>query len=250
MAARQRRRRPGLQGLLEDELCPDEIEGWTIQNGSSPVCPHFGNNRIKGLTSGAGGDTVADDNGKNDMTPQDIRQSMSFDIFRFLDEIVKKQLPDLAKKNTYFGAGLIAVGIEFLGACLDDCPLDAEYKSASRFCLAVNELFPKPYHQFSRPHPYKDKDKPAHDLYSCLRCGMTHVLRPQGVVLTGSVNEASLDGNTHLQILSRGVKDSPLIVVEQFVADFVVAATELQSRLRGAALPEKLAGDILTVWPS
>jgi hypothetical protein len=46
-------------GLLEDELCPDQIAGWRIQYASPAVCPHFGNNRIKGLTSGAGGDIIS-----------------------------------------------------------------------------------------------------------------------------------------------------------------------------------------------
>jgi len=33
----QRRRRLGLQGLLEDELCPDEMEGWKLHDASPAV---------------------------------------------------------------------------------------------------------------------------------------------------------------------------------------------------------------------
>jgi hypothetical protein len=175
---------------------------------------------------------------------------MSFDIYRFIEEIVKRELPELAMKNAYFGAGVLAGGIEFFGACLDTDPIAEEGKSAARFCLAINELFPQEYHQFSRPAPYTKALKPAHDLYSCLRCGMAHVLRPQGVLLTGSVAEATADGNKHVEILTRGGKDYPLIVVEQFMLDFVAAATELEKRLAVAALPQKLQGDFLTVWSS
>ena len=149
---------------------------------------------------------------------------MSFDIQRFLEQIVEKDLPKMAMENAYFGAGIIAGGIEFLGACLDSHPIIEERKSAARFCLALNELFPAKYHQFSRPAPYTKAQKPAHDLYTCLRCGMAHVLRPQGVFLTGGIKEATDDGNAHLQVLTRNGKSGPLIVVEQFTADFGAAA--------------------------
>ncbi len=175
---------------------------------------------------------------------------MSFDIHKFLKDIVEKSLPELAMKNAYLGAGIIAGGIEFLGACLDGHPIAEEGKSAARFCLALNELFPAAYHQFSRPAPFTKALKPTHDMYSCLRCGMAHVLRPQGVLLTGSIKEAANDGNVHLQILSRDGKNYPLIVVEQFVSDFVTATKQLQFRLKSAALPFKLQGDFLIVRPS
>ena len=175
---------------------------------------------------------------------------MSYDIHKFIRDILKVQLPDLAMQNAYFGAGILAGGVEFLGACLDAHPIAEEGKSAARFCSAINELFPRDYHQFSRPAPYTKVLKPAHDLYSCLRCGMAHVLRPQGVLLTGSLAEAGADGNRHLQILNRGGRDVPLIVVEQFKLDFIEAATGLEKRLAAAPLPAKLQGNILTVWPS
>lgn len=175
---------------------------------------------------------------------------MSYDIHKFIEEIVQKELPKMALTNAYFGAGIIAGGIEFLGACLDSHPIAQEGKSSARFCLAINELFPKTYHQFSRLAPYNRAKKPTHDLYSSLRCGMAHVLRPQGVFLTGSIKEAHDDGNEHLQILSRSGKDGPLIVVEQFASDFVAAAKQLQTTLKATPLPAKLQGSILTVWQS
>jgi hypothetical protein len=175
---------------------------------------------------------------------------MSFDINSFLEKIVKKELPELAMKHAYLGAGVIAGGIEFLGNCLDSHPIVVEGKSAERFCRALNELFPASYHQFSRPSPFKKTEKPTHDLYSCLRCGMAHVMRPQGVLLTGSIREATEDGNSHLEILNRSGRDMPLIVVEQFVADFVSAVDELEKRLKTAPIPAKLQGNILTVWDS
>jgi hypothetical protein len=175
---------------------------------------------------------------------------VSFNINQFLEEIVKKQLPDLAMTNPYLGAGVIAGAIEFLGNCLDNDPLDSPGLSAHRFCYAINELFPPPYHQFSRVAPYTKNEKPTHDLYTSLRCGMAHVLRPQGVLLTGSIEEATTDGNTHLQIINKDGKDFPLIIVEQFRNDFVLAVEEVERRLAAGAVPSKLSGSILNVWES
>ncbi|HEY5892176.1 MAG TPA: hypothetical protein VIT91_03000 [Chthoniobacterales bacterium] len=177
-------------------------------------------------------------------------KNVSFDIHRFLEEIVETELPKMAMQNAYFGAGILAGGIEFFGACLDAHPIPEEKKSAERFCLALNTLFPAAYHPLSRPAPYTKNEKGTHDLYTSLRCGMAHVLRPQGVFLTGGIAEATVDGNSHLQILTRDGKSGPLIIVEQFAADFVAAAKQLQAQLCSAPLPQKLAGDFLKVWPS
>jgi hypothetical protein len=46
--------------LLEDELCPDQIRGWTIQDAFPAVGLHFGIDRIKGLIWGTGGDILLD----------------------------------------------------------------------------------------------------------------------------------------------------------------------------------------------
>lgn len=175
---------------------------------------------------------------------------MSFDIHMFLQEIVEKELPKLAMTNAYLGAGIIAGGIEFFGACLDAHPIAIEGKSAERFCMAVNQLFPNRYRQFSRPPPFTKAVKPVHDLYTSLRCGMAHVLRPQGVFLTGYTAEATEDGNTHLDVVIRDGRSGPVIVVEEFASDFVAAAKQLQHQLKSASLPPKLQGDFLKVWPS
>ena len=173
---------------------------------------------------------------------------MSYNIYQFITQIVLKDIPSFAATNHYLGAGVLAGGIEFMGACIDSHPIPVERQSAARFCMALNEFFPKQYHQFSRPAPYTKKQIPQHDLYSCLRCGMAHVLRPQGVLLTGTIAEANTDGHAHLDILNRGGKDRPLIVVEEFSADFVEAVKKLLARLQASPLPPKLHGDFLTVW--
>ena len=173
---------------------------------------------------------------------------MSFDIFQFIERFVKKEIPDLATHNAYLGASILAGSIEFFGACLDTFPIAEESKSAARFCLAINELFPPEYLPFSRPAPFSKKLKPVHDLYTCLRCGMAHVLRPQGVSLVGSIGEAAANGHKHLDIVRPNGKDRPLIVVEQFRLDFVAAATELEKRLMAVPLDPKLQGDFLSVW--
>jgi hypothetical protein len=54
----------GCGGTLEDELCPDEIGGWTVQDASFACCTQFGNDRIKGLILGAGGDILLGQDGQ------------------------------------------------------------------------------------------------------------------------------------------------------------------------------------------
>jgi hypothetical protein len=175
---------------------------------------------------------------------------MSLDIHQFIENIVLKDLPELASTNRYLGAGVLAGGIEFMGACIDSHPIAVERQSAARFCLALNEFFPAKYHKFSRPAPYTKALAPVHDLYSSLRCGMAHVMRPQGVLLTGTTAEAKVDGHTHLKILNRGGQDRTLIVVEEFAKHYVAAVKKLAKRLKASPLPPKLQGDFLTVWPS
>jgi len=53
------RRAAGCGGSLEDELCPEDIEGWPVQDASPAVCQHFGDNHIEGLILGAGGDMLS-----------------------------------------------------------------------------------------------------------------------------------------------------------------------------------------------
>lgn len=117
---------------------------------------------------------------------------MHQDIFNFINTL-KRQIPDIIKVNPYFGVTLIANGIEFIGACRDRYKISAKGKSCSRFCRAINEYFPVSYHQFSRKKPYGKTETPKHDLYTSLRCGMAHILRPQGVFLT-TRDEAFNDG--------------------------------------------------------
>jgi hypothetical protein len=78
---------------------------------------------------------------------------------------------------------------------------------------------------------------------------MAHVLRPQGVLLT-TKREALEDGNSHLSILNRGGQDMPLIVVEEFISDYVNAVSNLVAKLNSGPLPNKLQGDFLRVWDS
>jgi len=79
---------------------------------------------------------------------------------------------------------------------------------------------------------------------------MAHVLRPQGVFLTGGIAAATADGNSHLQVLTRDGKSGPLIVVEQFTIDFEAAVKQLRTQLQAGPVPTKLQGHFLKVWPS
>jgi hypothetical protein len=175
---------------------------------------------------------------------------MHQNILHFLRGTVLVDLPDLAATKPYLGAAILAGGIEFLGACLDPYPLVEEdtRRSSARFCLALNELFPSAYHAHSRVAPYSKAQKPTHDLYSSLRCGMAHILRPAGVALTTSI-EAAEDGNSHLSIVTRDGQDLLVVVVDEFIGHYKGATKTLINRLETEPpLPDKLQGAFLHVW--
>lgn len=109
-----------------------------------------------------------------------------------IDKIIKSQ-------QAYLSFALIAIGIEFLGKCIND-DLKDWYKGSSgeQFNLAIEELMPK----------YR-----AYNLYSLLRCGMAHSMAPKDGLLLGEDSA----GDVHLAINERGYLT---LTIEQFFKDF------------------------------
>jgi hypothetical protein len=63
--------------------------------------------------------------------------------------------------------------------------------------------------------------KTSYDLYHHLRCGMTHLLRPQGKVGFTCRGDAAKDGTTHLEVFAP--HDLLVLVIEDFYDHFQVA---------------------------
>lgn len=138
----------------------------------------------------------------------------------------------------YLGFGTLGCAIEFLGACIDSDPFREERVSRRRFESAIKTLFPAGY------HPYATKGS-AYDLYSQLRCGMAHIMRPQGKVGFTTLAESKKDSTSHLQVDSKTGK--LVLVSESLLSDFKAAATALKTHMKAGAYLKKLSDDYLTV---
>jgi hypothetical protein len=114
---------------------------------------------------------------------------------------------------------LIAVGIEFLGACLDRQHLNATARSEKRFNSAIRELFPKKYHHFIR-------QKSIPNLFVDFRCQIIHQFRPGKSLTLCSLEDT--DRHNHLSYHAGG---SLILVVEEFYKDLAAAANELIKRI-------------------
>lgn len=123
----------------------------------------------------------------------------------------------------------IAVGIEYLGACLDQHDFTEEGHSEDRFNNALKELFPKKYHKHAK------KDAKIY-LYECFRCPYVHQLRPgKGVVVTHR-NESKREGTIHLEFTE---SDYFVLVLEDFFDDFESACLKLFQKDENKKLPTK-----------
>lgn len=105
------------------------------------------------------------------------------------------------KGRAYFAFELIAAGIEFLGACMDDNDFYQQYLAGKRFENAITKL--------SSLQKY---DYPNNKLYDNLRCGMCHVLLPKTTLKLSS---------------GYGKCSENILYIETFYCDFKSACEEL-----------------------
>jgi len=114
----------------------------------------------------------------------------------------------------YLAFGNIAVGIEFLGACEDAHPFHKQGESRDRFKLGIENYMAKVNPLYAT---YNDPKSPFH-LYKYLRCGMAHVMRPQGTVGFIGRSQAENAGYSHLSLVYQG--QALLLTAEDFYDDF------------------------------
>ncbi len=139
----------------------------------------------------------------------------------------------------YLGFGTLGCAIEFIGACMDSDPFDKKELSRRRFESAIKTLFPAGY------HPHATESKGGYDLFVQLRCGMAHIMRPQGKVGFTTLAESKQDGTSHLQVESNTGK--LVLVSESLLSDFKDAVTALKTHMTAGAYMKKLSDDYLTV---
>lgn len=141
---------------------------------------------------------------------------MQMTIKQFIENVLIKEIQQIQDYgHHYFSFLLIASGIEFLGACLDDKLFHTKDQSSERFKKAIKELFPKTYHSY------------ADRLYSDLRCGLAHVSKPnRGIGLTHQ-DEAAKFKTKHLQKTNT---DQLILISEEFFEDFKRACNTVLNR--------------------
>lgn len=127
----------------------------------------------------------------------------------YIKEILIGEIKDIVDRHAYLSFILICAGIEYLGICIDDTSgWSDKGKSGNHFKKAIEKLFPSHY-KFLK-----------NDLYSYLRCGMTHSQLPGGYGLT-ELKDSFSKYEDHL------IKNNKLIVVEYFYQDFVSACNKV-----------------------
>jgi hypothetical protein len=111
----------------------------------------------------------------------------------------------------------LAVGIEYLGACLDHYPFEKPKESEKRFNDALKNLFDKKYHKYT---------KKSADVYFFeeFRCPFIHQLRPGKKIVLTHRAEAEIEGTCHLGNIETG---QLVLVLEDFFDDLEKAAKKL-----------------------
>ena len=158
----------------------------------------------------------------------------------FIDTVLLDQMQEMIvqKGFHYLGFGIVANGIEFLGACLDRYPFDEKGKSERRFKSAVTKLFDERYRPFV-------ECTGNHNLYANLRCGMLHIMRPQGDVVFTHLQESKVEGTKHLEFAPGTTK--LVLVSEVLYTDFAAAATTLKSQMEAGQYTKKASDIYLAV---
>jgi len=139
-------------------------------------------------------------------------------------EVILKDFAQLieARDSVYGKFILIAVGIEFLGACLDKQHLNATARSEIRFNSAIMKLFPKQYHHFV-------KKESVPNLYLDFRCPIIHQFRCGKSIALYSNTQNDFSGQKHLNYHSEGAL---MLIAEDFYRDLAAAGNKLISSLQ------------------
>ena len=147
-------------------------------------------------------------------------------VIEFIDQVLLSEIKDITQHHAYLGFGLIAGGIEFLGALSDSYDFDEPNNSADRFNKAITSFFD------SRYHPYADRENLFY-LYKNLRCGMLHVIIPQNVLVLGDQNDKDKE---HLKKCIFGGTERLFLRVEEFYDDFEKACNTVKGAIRDKSI--------------
>ena len=158
-----------------------------------------------------------------------------------IELIIQGEIKDLVEysKAPFIKFQILSTALEFLGACMDNKDFAEERVSEERFNKAITKLMPKKYHKYAK------KDASI-NLYSILRCGMIHKLKPLNdkVILTERKNvvkdkKLNMTENDNKQLI---------VVLEDFYEDIYTACENLKKLYEIKKLPNnKLAEKYIEV---
>ncbi len=149
---------------------------------------------------------------------------MSHTLAGFVDDVLLPQLRAMVQHGAgYLAYGQIAVGIEFLGACRDSHDFDQQGHSKCRFERGITDYMAKVDTRYAT---YNNSASPYY-LYKHLRCGMAHLIRPQGKVGLIGKGNADASGLKHLD--KHPTYDAVVLVLEPFLEDFEKACQMLKA---------------------
>lgn len=163
------------------------------------------------------------------------------DLKSFIETVLIKQLKCMAYTGDtqYLAFGNIAMGIEFLGACTDTHGFNVSGFSKRRFEAGIETYMKQVDTRYSA---YNQPTSP-HFLYKNLRCGMAHIIRPQGSI--GLIGKAGAQGAGYAH-LDQTPSGTLIMTAEDFYEDFAQACDLLIADLPSKT-DAKFAGTYLPV---
>lgn len=163
---------------------------------------------------------------------QEVQNVIKLSVRESIETIFLRELKSLIydhKDSAYIKFINLAIGIEYLGACLDNHAFVKEGESKNRFDNALKKLFNRKYLPFSKT----DND---FYLFVKFRCSFVHQLRPGKNVVVTHREESRREGTTHLKPTKSGLL---VLVLEDFFDDFEKACTRLFDLEEKGKLPSK-----------
>jgi hypothetical protein len=177
-------------------------------------------------------------------TEQDIKVQANLSVKQSVDLILLKELHSLVyhhKGSAYIKFINIAIGIEFLGACLDQHPFAEFGESENRFNKALKKLFPTNYRRFAN-------EQSENYFFREFRGPFIHQLRPGKNIVVTHRDESAIEGTKHLVKTESGFL---VLVLEDFFDDFEKACKNLLKLNEKGKLPtKKIDQEYIKLFPT
>lgn len=123
-----------------------------------------------------------------------------YSVEKFIDQFVFSDTKNIMQQNPYQAFALLSIGIEILGKCFSRGNWDTFVPSEDCFNNAIQKCpelskykhFDTTVTSKSKCLSHRRKKKKTNKLYSLLRCGMAHSLKPKTqLVLVPGMNDFS-----------------------------------------------------------